>query len=118
MKKRSLLFGIVLVLALSLIFAGCSQGPAAPAWKDGTYSGKAEGVHGDIEVNVEISGGKIAKVNIVSENETEGVSDLAVEQIPAAIVEKQSAEVEAVAGATVSSEAIIAAVEAALSQAK
>ncbi|MDF2892388.1 MAG: hypothetical protein K0R80_2755 [Clostridia bacterium] len=118
MKKRSLLFGIMLVLILSLVFVGCSQGIAAPAWKDGTYSGKAEGVHGDIEVNVEISKGKIAKVNIASENETEGVSDLALEQIPTAIVEKQSVEVETVAGATVSSKAIIAAVEAALSQAK
>lgn len=117
MKKRTLLLGVVLVLILSLSFTGCSKS-AASAWKDGTYNGKAEGVHGDIEVSVEISGGKIAKVNITSENETEGVSDLAIEQIPAAIVEKQSTEVEVVAGASVSSKAIITAVEAALSQAK
>jgi uncharacterized protein with FMN-binding domain len=118
MKKRSLLLGVALILILSLSFVGCSKSPAVSAWKDGTYSGKAEGVHGDIEVKVEINGGKIAKVDIASENETEGVSDLALEQVPTAIIEKQSVEVETVAGATVSSKAIITAVKAALSQAK
>ena len=118
MRKRALLLGVVLILILSLSFTGCSKGAAASQWKDGTYNGKAEGVHGDIEVSVLVSGGKIAEVNITSENETEGVSDLALEQIPAAIIEKQSTEVEAVAGATVSSKAIITAVESALSQAK
>lgn len=118
MRKRSLLLGVALILVFSLAFVGCSNSPAAPAWKDGTYSAKAEGVHGEIEMGVEISGGKIAKVNVISQSETAGVSDLAFEQIPVAIVEKQTTQVDTVAGATVSSKAIITAVEAALSQAK
>jgi uncharacterized protein with FMN-binding domain len=118
MKKKIVFPGILLILMLSLVFVGCSKEPAAPAWKDGAYSGKAEGVHGDIELSVEISGGKIAKINVVSEAETSGVSELAFEQVPSAIIEKQTAQVDTVAGATVSSKAIITAVEDALSKAK
>jgi uncharacterized protein with FMN-binding domain len=118
MRKKSLFLGIVLILILSLAFVGCSKGPAAPTWKDGTYNGKAEGVHGDIELSVEVSGGKIAKINVVSQVETSGVSEVAFEQVPTAIIEKQSTEVDTVAGATVSSKAIITAVEEALAKAK
>ncbi len=113
MKGRVLILAVMLVLGLT--FAGCSK---ASEWKDGTYSGKSEGVHGAIEVNVEINHGKIEKVNIVSEEETEGVSDLALVEIPKAIVEKQSTEVDDVAGASISSKAIKDAVNVALNLAK
>ena len=118
MKKGGLYLGLLLILTLSMMFVSCSKGPAAPAWKDGTYSGVAEGVHGQVELSVEINGGKIAKINVVSQHETAGVSDAAFEQVPASIIEKQSTEVETVAGASVSSKAIITAVEEALSKAK
>lgn len=118
MKKKLLSLGMLSILMLSLAFVGCSNGPAASVWKDGSYNGKAEAVHGDIEMSVEISEGKIAKINVVSQAETSGVSEVAFEQVPSSIIEKQTTEVETVAGATVSSQAIIAAVEDALNKAK
>lgn len=118
MKKKSLFLGAALFLAFNLVFAGCSKGPAAPTWKDGTYNGKAEGLHGDIELGVEVKSGKIAKINVISQGETSGVSEAAFEQVPADIVKKQSTEVDTVAGATVSSKAIITAVKQALDKAK
>jgi uncharacterized protein with FMN-binding domain len=72
----------------SLVFVGCSKGSAEPIWKDGAYSGKAEAVHGDIELSVETSEGKIAKIDVVSQAETSGVSEVAFEQVPWAIIEK------------------------------
>ena len=65
-----------------------------------------------------MDGDKIAKIDVLSHSETSGISDPAFEQIPAAIIEKQSADVDVVAGATKTSEALIAAVKDALAQVK
>lgn len=118
MKKKSLLLGTALLLSLNLVFAGCSKATSTSLWKDGTYSGKGEGVHGDIQLDVVIKGGKIDKINITSQDETSGVGEVAVEKVPVKIIEKQSPDVEAVAGATVSSKAIMEAVKQALEKAK
>ena len=53
----------------------------------------------------------------MSHNETPGVSDLAISDIPANIVEHQSLGVDAIAGATYSSKGILEAVANALEQA-
>ncbi len=76
--------------------------------------GEAQGMGGTLSVKVTMDGEKIAKVEVVSHTETAGISDGAIEKIPAAIVEKQSTDVDTVSGATVTSKAIIEAVNAAL----
>jgi uncharacterized protein with FMN-binding domain len=92
--------------------------PAAPVtYKDGTYEGVGEGMH-TIKVAVEVSGGKITKVEIKEQNETKGVAEPALEKIPAAIVEKNSPDVEVVSGASKASEGIMDAVKNALEAAK
>ena len=53
-------------------------------------------------------------VRVVSQKETPGIGDLAVQAVPKALVESQRVEVEAVSGATISSEAIKTAVRQAL----
>ena len=73
---------------------------------DGTYSATAQGFGGDITVEVTLSGGKIADVKIVGDSETPGLGAVAVEKMPAQLLEAQSADVDGVAGATVSSSAI------------
>ena len=65
-----------------------------------------------------MDGEKIASVEILSQNETKGISDSAIEKIPSEIVEAQSTEVDTVSGATTTSKAIIQAVTDALSKAK
>jgi uncharacterized protein with FMN-binding domain len=112
--------GVVLVLALSVLVSiavSCSGG--APAkWKDGSYKGKAEGLHGDIALTVTVAKGRIAKITVDSQEETAGVADLAFERVPKLIIEKQTTEVDAVSGSSVSSKAIMAAVQDALDKAK
>lgn len=104
----------VLSLALCLcmpLFASS----ALAEYADGSYTGVGAGMGGDVNVSVTVEGGKIVSVVVGEHNETPGISDPAIEQIPAAIVEAQSADVEAVSGATVTSNAIKEAVKAALS---
>lgn len=92
--------------------------PATPVtYKDGTYEGVGEGMH-TIKVAVEVKDGKIAKVEIKEHDESKGVAEPALEKIPAAIVEKNSPDVEVVSGATKASEGIIEAVKNALEAAK
>lgn len=88
--------------------------PAMAQTADGVLSGVGKGMGGDVNVTVTVEGGKIVSVEVGAHSETPGISDPAIEKIPAAIVEAQSAEVAAVAGATVTSEAIKSAVAAAL----
>ncbi|MCI7736943.1 MAG: FAD-binding protein [Clostridiales bacterium] len=108
---------ISLVLSLALLWVALLAPAAAEAAlpADGVYTGTANGMGGALEVSVSVEGGKIASIEVGSHSETPGISDPAIEQIPAAIVAAQSTQVDAVANATVTSEAIKAAVAAALS---
>ena len=82
------------------------------------YIGTANGFGGEVKVKVTMNGDKIEKIDVLSHSETAGVSDPAFSTIPQAIIDAQSANVDVVANATVSSKAIMAAVENALSQVK
>lgn len=106
------LTGLVLVLALLTSVAFGAMAQSFPA--DGVYEGSANGMGGELKVAVTVEGGKIADVTVNSHKETAGISDPAIEQIPAAIVAAQSTEVDGVSGATVTSDAIKAAVASAL----
>ncbi len=89
----------------------------APAWKDGTYRGTAEGYVTDVAVEVLVEEGRIGAVSVVSHSESRTLG--AEESIPAAIVSGQDpAEVDAVSGATITSQAIVEAVQQALEQAR
>ena len=112
MKKTISLALILVLIATTLV--GCGGGAS---YKDGTYTGDAEGM-APLKVSVEVAGGKITKVEVVEHTETEGISDPAIEQIPALIVEKNSTDVDSVSGATITSDAIKAAVASALEGAK
>ena len=88
----------------------------ASAYKDGTYYGTGKGFAGTMKVKVDISGGKIASISIVSTKDGDSYVKSA-SSVLDTIVEKQSTNVDTVSGATFSSRGIIAAVRSALSQA-
>ena len=96
---------------------GCGNQKAEANYTAGTYEVTTQGFGGDMKVAVSVSESKIEKVEILEHNETEGIGTNAIDQLPAVIVEKQSAEVDTVAGATISSKAILLAVQDALKQA-
>ncbi|HHY09001.1 MAG TPA: FMN-binding protein [Firmicutes bacterium] len=87
---------------------------ASTVFADGVHTGKAEGFSSTITVEVTVSGGAIARVEVVDHDDTPFIAQGAVDQIPAAIVEAQSWDVEAVSGATLTSQGIMNAVEDAL----
>ncbi len=108
MKK---LIPIALAVVFVLGFAACSRGNRFTA---GTYEGVAPGMNGDIAVSVTLSETEITDVAVTSHQETRGISDPAIAQVPAAIVAVQSTQVDTVSGATITSQGIINAVNAAL----
>ncbi|MGM0414338.1 MAG: FMN-binding protein [Bacillota bacterium] len=74
--------------------------------------GVGEGYGGDIVVEVELGPeDEIKAINIIDHDETDDFSDPAFEEIPSAIIDAQSTEVDVASGATMTSEGIIEAVE-------
>lgn len=100
------------LLAMLLLTAS-----SAMAMTAGTYEAEANGVGGAVKVAVTVSEDAIEKVEVLAHSETPGISDPALERIPAAIVEKQSLAVDTVASATITSKAILTAAETALTAA-
>ena len=92
---------------------------AEEALADNEYIGTGVSeIGGEVKVKVTMDGDKIAKIEVLSHNETAGVSDPAFAAIPDAIIAANSTEIDAVSGATKTSEALIAAVNDALAQIK
>ena len=81
----------------------------------GVLTGTADGFMGPITVSVTMDGDTITAVEVVSNSETPEIAGTALEQIPAAIVAANSADVDVVSGATYTSNGIINAVKNALS---
>ena len=101
-----------ILMALLLLTAS-----GALAMTAGTYEAEGTGIGGAVKVAVTVSETAIEKVEVLTHSETAGICDPAIERIPAAIAEKQSLAVDTVAGATITSRAILEAAEAALTAA-
>ena len=115
--KKGLL--IVLVFALSFGFLQVANnlvgGTATSETAAGkTLTGTAKGFGGDVTVTLTVDGDDIVSVVAVGDSETKGIGSNAIEQLPAAIAEADSTEIDGVTGATISSNAIKEAVNAAL----
>lgn len=108
----------LLALLLAMLMLGTLYtGAVAEEMTDGVYVGEGQGFGGAMEVTVTIEGGKITAVEPGAHQETAGISDGAFEQLPQAIIDAQSTEVDGVTGCTFSSNGIKAAVQDALNQA-
>ena len=86
-------------------------------YKDGTYTGEADGFGGTIQVEVKIEKSKIAEINVISAEKEDGAYlSMAKDMIPK-IIDAQSADVDTISGATFSSTGIKNASEQALEKA-
>lgn len=86
-------------------------------YKDGTYQGSGTGFGGTITVQVKISGGKIASIEILSAAGETGSYFASARGVISKMISGQTPNVDAVSGATYSSNGIIQAVQNALSKA-
>lgn len=115
MKNKLII--ILLLSALIAMLTGCKEDTGD---KDGlnptpgTYEGTGKGNNGDIKVKITLTKDRIDQVEILEEEETEGIKETAIEEIPQKIVENQSITVDTVSGATWTSKGIMEAVENAL----
>lgn len=112
MKGRSNTMRKAIILCLCLMMtAALMTGCTASAEQ---YTGEAQGYGGPLRVTVSMSGTDIIDVRVTSHSETEGVGTRAIEALPARIAEMDSVQVDSISGATVTSEAIKAAVSQAI----
>ena len=86
---------------------------------DGTYTSSAKGCLSNVEVTVTVSGGKVSEVAIDASGETPELGGAAAETLADALTKAGSTNgVDAVSGATLTSEAVFTAMNDCLSQAQ
>ncbi|HIT64078.1 MAG TPA: FAD-dependent oxidoreductase [Candidatus Ventrimonas merdavium] len=130
MKKRLL----ALLMASAMVVTACGSGApeaaattAAPETTEavteaateagGTYTGKAAGFHGDITVEITVEGTKITDIQVVEQTETENIGGEALPTLVEQALKNQTTAVNAVSGATVTSDGFRAALEDAIKNA-
>ena len=112
MFKNRIMIGTAAVFLGSAMMAG-----SVLAYEAGTYEATVPGRNADVTVEVTFGEDAIEDVRVTAHAETDGIGTNAVDTIPGAIVEAQSLGVDTVAGATVTSQAIIDAVADCVTQA-
>ena len=100
------LLSIILALCLLMSMTVCASAE--------TFTGTAQGFGGQVTVAIEVDGGKIVSVTAEGAGETAGIGSRAIEELPAKIIEAGSWEVDALTGATFTSEAVKNAAKAAM----
>lgn len=107
-----------------MIFAaGCSNNAtptssaSATSSASGTFTGSSVGMQGTVTVSMTVEDGKITNVELTEIHETPAVASVAMERIPAQMVEYQTTTVDTVTGATLCSNAIMRAAKAAAEEA-
>lgn len=104
---------LLTALAVGLASAGLSANAAAAQ----TFEGTATGKHGDITVAVTFDKDKIADIRIVKEEENPVLTQKVYKDLREAIIAGNSVAVDSISGATLSSDALKAAVKAAADKA-
>lgn len=119
MKKN-----IFLVGALALVLAACGNSDKKPAEEkaeeatEKTGTATAAGYGGDIKLTVTMEGDKIKDIAVDEHKESEGIGADALPKLVEEAKKANSAEIENVSGATVTSEAFKAALKDAMEAAK
>ena len=99
----------ILCLMAALSMAACAAGAEE-------HTGEAEGYGGTLKVRVTMDGQRLTSVTVTEHHETEGVGTRAIDEMPAAMVAAGTWQVDGVSGATVTSNALKAAVQDAMGE--
>lgn len=111
---------VALGIVLSLYIASTGTVPAADnadTYADGAYSASAQGYESEVTVMINITGGKVTNVQIDAGDETPEVGGKAAEGLARAAGCGGTAGVDTVSGATMTSNAVLSAMDACLAQA-
>ncbi|RQD69483.1 MAG: FMN-binding protein [Tindallia sp. MSAO_Bac2] len=115
-KEQIVAILVLVVLSVGILF-GCNAIGETDMADVTSYEVTAEGYGGPVRLLVHVDGEEIADIEVLEQNETEGLGDTAIEAMIAKIIENQSVDVDVHSGATVSSKAVIEAVKSALEEA-
>lgn len=125
LTRNAILMAIVTLImgiGLSLYIASTGTVPAADnaaSYTDGTYTASAHGCLSDVAVTVTITGGKVTDVDIDASGETPELGGNAAAALAEQLTEAGTTSgVDAVAGATMTSDAVFTAMGDCLSQAQ
>ena len=100
-------------LGILVLFGSCEK--KEPLLRDGTFIGKSDGRNGPIEVAVTIKNGKIVDAEVIKDFESPNIADIAKQTIISQFLEEGStATLDAVSGATITSNALFDAIDEAL----
>ncbi len=109
---------IISLLFLSLFVMGCGNEAENDKVEGKTYTATVQGYEGDVTVHVTVGeDGAINAINVDAPEETVEIGGAAAKKIAKAIIAEQSLAVDTVSGATITSNAVISATEAALKEA-
>ena len=111
---------LLAVFLSAALLTGCSTSKTSTetgSMKAGTYTATAEGYHGDITIDVTVSDTAITKIEVTKEEETEGIGKAALPKLVEQAVADQTADVDIVSGATLTSNGFKTALTDALTQA-
>ncbi|MFH5835892.1 FAD-dependent oxidoreductase [Proteiniclasticum sp. C24MP] len=112
---------VLLLTMMMLVSAGCGAKNEAPKetpgtaaeslFTEGTFEGTGKGHNGEIKVAVTFTTDRIEKIEVLDHKESLGIFEAPVDKIPKEVLEEQSLTADLVAGATVTSEGLLEAIE-------
>ena len=117
--KKSLIWVLILTMLTVGALAGCGKTEETKSeaiYNAGTYEGEGQGHAGVIKVSVVVNETEIEKIDIVEFNDSEFAVDPANKLIES-ILKANSGQVDAIAGASITSKGVLDAVNAALAKA-
>lgn len=106
--KKNIFISLLCSAVLTFALTACSSAESS------VYQGEGQGNNGVVKVEVTMDKEVIKSVSVTEHQESAGIADPAIEKIPEEIVKAQSLDVDGIAGATMTSNAIKEAVEKAL----
>lgn len=108
---------ISLMLLIIFVLSACAKTPQI--YHDGTFEGVGDGKKGPVAVSVTFLNDEIIKVEITVQEETPDIAQVVLDALPAQIVERQGTDdVDVFTGSSYTRDAIIAAVDQAMENAR
>lgn len=113
--KRLLSSMLSIIMLLGLV--SCNSGKKKLSFTPGEYTAVSAGKNGDVKIKAVFDEESIVSVEVLESNETEGISNEAIERTIKSIVDGQTLEVDVTSGASLTTNAIVSAVEECVKQA-